>query len=356
MVPHRRAVSEDGGEKGWVSLKIGIVGLSLTHPYAFTEIIQAAGHEVPWVWDDSPEKSSDFARKYGATVVADPQVIVDRGVDGVLVCSVSGDHARLSLPFIQRGIPTFVDKALATSLSDAEVMISAARRTGAVLMSASAIRFAPSIVALRKKAAGGALGQIVAANAWVAHSIKGYMEGFSRWQDNIEQGGGSIVNMGIHAVEPIISCLGTAVESVYCQASKLVFPESQSEDTALLQMRYADGRLASIQLLCGTSFHGYFVTLHGTTVSAQGGAPSHTVQRLDGGGMGLADYKEEYGYAGMIHAFLEGIAAGQCPIPLEETEIVIKTLMAARRSAAEGRPVRLDEMPREENRSAHHKD
>ncbi|MBE3583567.1 MAG: Gfo/Idh/MocA family oxidoreductase [Limnochordaceae bacterium] len=341
-------------------MRVGIVGLALSHPYIFAELATREGHSVAAIWDSTPGKASELVQRLsqsgakdqraGVTVpvaVDDPAEMLPSGkvpVEAVFVCTPSGEHARYALPFLKAGMPTFVDKALATTPEDARQLLRAGREPGRLLMSTSVIRYAPAHQALIRQVKQGVLGPTPWAEGLVAHDIQGYLDGPSTWQDSVTQGGGSIINMGIHAVEPLVAAWGSDVESVYCEAAKTVYPASQSEDTAAMVVRYRDGRLASIQVLCGSSQHGYELRVQGQKGTLQARAPSGLLQSLVGAGMGNGDPNEEYGYTATVRTFLQAVVSGQAPIPLAETATVIGILLAARKSAATGRAVHLEEL------------
>jgi predicted dehydrogenase len=52
---------------------------------------------------------------------------LQREFDGVIIASPSASHAELALPHIQAGIPTFIEKPMATSVADAERIREAAQ-------------------------------------------------------------------------------------------------------------------------------------------------------------------------------------------------------------------------------------
>lgn len=54
-------------------------------------------------------------------------------LDGVLVATPGPTHAEVALPYIERGIATFIEKPMATSSDDAERICEAARRSGAAV-------------------------------------------------------------------------------------------------------------------------------------------------------------------------------------------------------------------------------
>lgn len=54
-------------------------------------------------------------------------------LDGALIATPGSTHAEIALPFIQRGISTFIEKPLATSLRDALRLQAAAKTSGALV-------------------------------------------------------------------------------------------------------------------------------------------------------------------------------------------------------------------------------
>jgi predicted dehydrogenase len=71
-------------------------------------------------------------------------------VDAAIVSTRDGArHREQAVPLLEAGVPVLVDKPLATTTADAEVLLGAARRGGAPLVSCSALRFVPEMPDLR---------------------------------------------------------------------------------------------------------------------------------------------------------------------------------------------------------------
>jgi predicted dehydrogenase len=54
-------------------------------------------------------------------------------LDGILVATPNKTHADVALPFIEAGVPTFIEKPLATNVADALRIRAAAQRSGAIV-------------------------------------------------------------------------------------------------------------------------------------------------------------------------------------------------------------------------------
>jgi predicted dehydrogenase len=84
----------------------------------------------------------DQLRECGVELVVGVDELVGL-VDAVLIeTQDGGDHLTQALPFIQAGVPTFVDKPLATSTAAARQIVEAAQARGLTFGSSSALRHA----------------------------------------------------------------------------------------------------------------------------------------------------------------------------------------------------------------------
>ena len=62
------------------------------------------------------------------------KLLKDDELSGVVIATPGATHAKVALPFIERGLPTFIEKPFTTSLVDAQKLEKAARHSGAQVM------------------------------------------------------------------------------------------------------------------------------------------------------------------------------------------------------------------------------
>lgn len=106
------------------------------------------GFDLVKVYDYRPEKAEAFAETFLGT----PQVCgaveeMTEGMDAAFICDCDGgggDHLRLATPFLEKGIPTFVDKPFASSLNDARAIIQLAEKHHAPLFNSSILSVVPA--------------------------------------------------------------------------------------------------------------------------------------------------------------------------------------------------------------------
>lgn len=131
-------------------LRIGIVGSDNSHALAYGSLLnveQAAGDTARAVviWGQEAERTDEVATKAAIpTIVTRPEDMLGL-VDAVFVEDRHGGlHAEHALPFLEAGLPVFVDKPLAITLEDCGRLIAASISSGAFLTSFSSLRIADS--------------------------------------------------------------------------------------------------------------------------------------------------------------------------------------------------------------------
>ncbi len=144
-------------------LRAGIIGCDTSHVIAFTKAFNAddsqAGVKVvvayPGGSDDIPSSRdrvgpfTDQLREMGVEIVDSIDSLLER-VDVVLLESVDGrKHLAQARLVLEAGKPVFIDKPIAASLSDAIEIFKIAEAYKTPVFSSSALRFWPSLSAVK---------------------------------------------------------------------------------------------------------------------------------------------------------------------------------------------------------------
>src|SRR4051794_22763754 len=146
-------------------IRLGIVDFDTSHAVEFTKRLNHVDiAEEQWVEGAkvvagvpgrsqiAPEvipKNVEKLKGYGVEILNDPAELFGK-VDAVMVESVDGSvHRERALPFLEKGVPTYVDKPFACSLDDARAMVQVAMAKHVPMMSSSSLRYAPEVVAAR---------------------------------------------------------------------------------------------------------------------------------------------------------------------------------------------------------------
>jgi predicted dehydrogenase len=81
-------------------------------------------------------------------------------VDAVVIATPPETHAECALMALREGKHVLVEKPLATSLTDAELLVGAARRANSITMVGHTFQFNPAVRELRRRLVSGELGRI----------------------------------------------------------------------------------------------------------------------------------------------------------------------------------------------------
>jgi virulence factor len=246
------------------------------------------GITVQAIWDPDPE-----AARQVAALARIPEVLAEAAeatgrVDGVIVCDdITMAHQKRARPFLEAGVPTFVDKPLSPDPGEAAELIALAQQAGAPLMSCSALRYARELAEARERIA--ALGKIRCATGTAPNELVFY---------------------GIHALELVHTVLGPGVEWVQ---------NIGDEERAFVRCAYPDGTSIMLQVLGPGGYPGMHGCFYG-----------------EHGGVHVAVEDAAAFYSNTLTEFARMVETRQMPIPLDTTLEIIRILAAGKRSQQQG--------------------
>ena len=283
-------------------------------------------------------------------VYKDHRVILDDdSVDAVLICSSTDTHAQLIEEAAEAGKQIFCEKPIAHDLAEIDQALAAADRAGVKLMIGFNRRFDPNFARVREVVAAGEIGE--------PHILRIMSRDPAPPPiDYIKVSGGLFLDMTIHDFDMARFLVGAEVEAVYAVGGVMVDPAIGAAgdiDTALITLHFENGVMGSIDN-SRQAVYGYDqrVEVFGSkgAVSADNVYPN-TAVISDAGrihrDLPLNFFMERYtqAYVNEIKAFVDCVL-NDTPPPVNGLDGRIPVVMglAAAKSLAEGRPVRLEEI------------
>ncbi|WP_447913580.1 Gfo/Idh/MocA family protein [Microbacterium phyllosphaerae] len=139
----------------------GIIGTGDISDRVVADLL-AIGGEISAVWGRSMERSSEFASRHGIPfATADRRALLSRDdVDVVYIATPAVTHTAITLEALDAGKHVLVEKPIATSAADAELLFARAAQADRFLMEAMWMRFNPLHVEVIDRIAAGELGAI----------------------------------------------------------------------------------------------------------------------------------------------------------------------------------------------------
>ena len=128
-------------------LRVAVVGVGHLGRHHARILSNLDGAQLAAVVDTIPERARDIAAGAGTRALTDSRELLG-DVDAVSIAVPTEAHRDLAMPFLERGIAVLVEKPMARSLAEADDMIAAARRGGAVLAVGHTERYNPAVTAV----------------------------------------------------------------------------------------------------------------------------------------------------------------------------------------------------------------
>jgi predicted dehydrogenase len=230
-----------------MAIHLGILGggnISETHARAGAEI---AGVKIAAVCGQNEERIARLGQRYGAAVYRDvDQFLKHRPLDIVAIGSPSGLHAAQGIAAAQSALHVLVEKPIDITTERADALIAACDKAGVKLGVFFQDRVAPDIVRLKELVDGGRLGKLLLASARVKWFRPPEYYSASRWRGTWAlDGGGAVMNQGIHTVDLLLWLMGPA-RRVYARTTTALH-QIEVEDTAVAVIEFASGAVATFE-------------------------------------------------------------------------------------------------------------
>jgi hypothetical protein len=144
-------------------VRVGIITSSGGHSFSIwaermyppAGTIRTTGMLVTHAYCIDPDMAQRFKEKYPEVIMVDDPRDMIGHIDGVFVDDVAAIslYPLLACPFLEAGIPTFINRPFATSLAKGQQMVDTAAKYGTALLSASTWEFSECVGDIRAKAA-----------------------------------------------------------------------------------------------------------------------------------------------------------------------------------------------------------
>ncbi|MEX2288640.1 MAG: Gfo/Idh/MocA family oxidoreductase [Planctomycetaceae bacterium] len=296
-------------------LRLGIVDFDSSHSIEFTQRfnhvgvdadqwVDGARVELGWPGDSqmAPERIAGFTQQVarcGVRLVDSPAEMLGQ-IDGVLVLSLCGSaHLERVRPFLETGVPSYVDKPFACSYADALEMVRLAQKHETVLFNSSALPYAEEIERFRSQQADhGTLHGVVSCGP-----------------AGRAAGNPGLFHYGVHATSILFALMGQGCDRVVT---------TYSVDAEVVTGIWRDGRI-------------------GTVRGNRRGSTAYSFLAFCERGVIHQPVSSRYAYRNLCRKIVESFSRRKADVPialpLEITRFVLASLESESR---QGEPIELD--------------
>lgn len=229
------------------SFRFGIFGCGLISAFHAGAIAQIEGAEVYGAFDLNQGMCKAFCEKHGAKAFENKEEFVcSDEIDAVCICLPSGLHYDAAMECIRHKKHVVIEKPIALTSEQAADIISAAEENGVFVSVISQLRYTEAVKKVKRIVESGKLGQITIGNAIMKYWRSPEYYANSTWRGTWKMdGGGALMNQGIHGVDLLQYMMGPVV-SVSAYAKTLVHT-IETEDTLTAVLEYENGAIGTIQ-------------------------------------------------------------------------------------------------------------
>jgi UDP-N-acetyl-2-amino-2-deoxyglucuronate dehydrogenase len=247
------------------SVSFGILGAGMIADY-HRRAIEAnadAGARLVAVGHHDPRRFDAIAAEFGVPCTTTDDLLGRGDVDAVCICTPSGQHPAQTIAAARAGKHVLVEKPMATRVADAEAMIRACDEAGVRLGVVLQRRAEPLFRRIRDAVAAGDLGDLTLGVVTMPyHRPQAYYEQ-AAWRGTwAGDGGGVLMNQGIHLVDLLVWFMGDPVRTSAFAAT--LQRDIEVEDTLAATLVFASGALATIAATTTAPGSPHRLELYGT--------------------------------------------------------------------------------------------
>lgn len=298
------------------------------------------------------EETEKLIRSYGVSKVTKDykDILNDKDIDAVLVCSSTDTHAAISIEAINAGKHVFCEKPVDHSIEKIQAVADALKEHPDIKFQVGFNRrFDHNFAAIRKAYDDGKIGE--------AHILK--ITSRDPEPPNpayIKVSGGIFLDMTIHDFDMACFLTDSDVEELYVNSAVLVDPaigEQGDVDTAIITMKMANGALAVIdnsrKAAYGYDQRAELFGSKGMVATSNDTVSSAVISNADGvtGEKPLFFFLERYmgSFSEEMRQFTEAVTNDtEVPVGIHAGLQSVKIGLAARKSVEEHRPVKISEI------------
>lgn len=196
------------------------------------------------VVDTDPAKARALAEERGGRPYGTlSEALAAESIDIVVICTPTGTHAELAIEALEAGKHVIIEKPADITVERTDEIIAAQARSNTLVSVISQHRFDPSTEIVLGAVERGDFGRLTSGVAsidwWRGQSY--YDSGAWRGTWALD-GGGALMNQGVHTVDLLVAVMGRPVE-VFGYAATLAHEDIETEDVAVGVVRFASGAL-----------------------------------------------------------------------------------------------------------------
>lgn len=234
-----------------MSLKYAIIGCGRISP---NHIAAALENELDIValCDIDQSKMDDAVKKFNLS--SDTKKYLDynemlqkENPELVAICTESGKHGYIALDCIDAGVNVIIEKPIALSLEEADLIIEKANEKNIKVSACHQNRFNKSVQKIREAIEANRFGRLMHGTAHIRWNRGEDYYTQAPWRGTWEQDGGALMNQCIHNIDLLRWMMGDEITEVVGMTDNLIHGFIDAEDLGMALVKFANGSYGLIE-------------------------------------------------------------------------------------------------------------
>ncbi len=196
-------------------VKVGVIGTNWITERFLESAQTVDGFELAAVYSRTEERAKEFAAKFGVTTIfTDVETMASSDViDAVYIASPNSFHASQSILFLKNGKHVLCEKPIASNQKELGSMIEAAKNNNVLLMEAMRTTLIPTFLQIKEHLHKiGKVRRVFANYCQYSSRYNAYREGNVLNAFRPEFSNGSLMDLGVYCLHPIVALFGEPLE------------------------------------------------------------------------------------------------------------------------------------------------
>ena len=207
-------------------MRVAVVGVGHLGKHHARILASLPGVELTAVVDTNQARAEEVAAANGTRALMRATSLIGK-VDAVSIAVPTEQHLAVALPFLEAGTSVLVEKPMARSLEEADLMIAAAAKSGAVLAVGHTERFNPAVEVARPMLTDPRFIEVHRLGTFPERSL------------DIDV----VFDLMIHDLDVVLSLVDSEVESIEAVGVPVL---TGRVDIANARLRFANGCIANL--------------------------------------------------------------------------------------------------------------
>jgi predicted dehydrogenase len=234
------------------TIGFGILGPGMIAEFHVKAINEIEGCRFAAAYHPTPGRAAAFCARCGGKGYYDlTAFMADKDIDIVTVATPSSLHMDGAVAAARAGKHVIVEKPLETTAARCDTIIAEAKANNVMLGTIFQSRYHAASGIIKKAIEAGRLGKIVLAAAQIKWYRSQEYYDLGKWRGTREyDGGGAVINQGIHAIDLLQWLMGPVTEVVSYTAT-LAHERIEVEDTGAAVLKFKNGAIGVIEATTG---------------------------------------------------------------------------------------------------------